>query len=250
MYLEKRIACVIPARLHSTRFPKKMLSQLGGKPLLQWAWEAANRVSIFDTVTFAIDAEEIGELISTFGGKFIMTSSHCQSGTDRLVELEKRGAVDADIWVNWQGDEPFIEEEMLFKLLESCDDPDIDVWTLKKKIISKEEALEPSTVKVVTDAYGSALYFSRSLIPYCRDGGDALYFRHIGIYAFTKKALRKISKLPSCPLEEAEKLEQLRFLYGGMKIRVHETEKEIFGIDLTEHLAQAEQRLSKLIEIR
>lgn len=245
MYQGLKIACVIPARLNSTRFPRKMLEYLGGRPLLQWVWDAAKKVSLFDSVTFATDSEEIADLIQGFGGSYQMTSPLCQSGTDRLVELEKRGVIDGDIWVNWQGDEPFIEPEMIFELLKRCDFPEIDVWTLKKKIESIEEAHDPSCVKVVVDQFDRALYFSRALIPYPRNhGGD--YYRHIGIYAFTKDALQKIDNLPICALEESEKLEQLRFLYGGMKIQVNETNKEVFGIDLPEHLVKAHVIISSL----
>ncbi|MBS0649944.1 MAG: 3-deoxy-manno-octulosonate cytidylyltransferase [Verrucomicrobia bacterium] len=244
----KKIVCVIPARLKSTRFPKKMLSMLAGKPLLQWVWEKASAISLFDEVAFAVDAEETARLIDRFHGKHIMTSEQCPSGTDRLVELMRRNLVDADIWVNWQGDEPFINEEMIQDLLQTCETDGSDVWTLKKKIEKMEMAHSPHVAKVVCDHRGFALYFSRSMIPYYRDaspGEHKLFFKHIGMYAYTREALQKISQLKPCEIELAEQLEQLRFLYNNLKIRVHETQHEVFGIDLPEHLAAAESFVAR-----
>ena len=238
----QKIACVIPARLQSTRFPKKMLISIKGKPLLQWVWEAAHKCVIFDKIIFATDSEEIGHLIKSFGGSYYMTSLDCPSGTDRLCELYQKGAIDADIWVNWQGDEPFIRREMIADLLKSAPDKSCDLWTLKKKIIAEQDVIAPNIVKVVCDIDENALYFSRSPIPFYRDPSmkKQEHFKHIGIYAYRKEALAKIANLSSCDLEKAEQLEQLRFLYNGMKIRVHETTFEVLGIDLPEHLAKAE----------
>lgn len=238
---KKKVVCVIPARLQSTRFPRKMLCQLGGKPLLQWVWESAKQVSIFDEVGFAIDAHETQALIESFGGKWWMTSETCASGTDRLVELLQKKIVDADIWVNWQGDEPFIHNVMIEELLQECDAA--DVWTLKKKIHSLEEVHSPQFAKVVCDEKGNALYFSRSPIPFYRDSKDfetQAYYKHIGLYAFSKEALNKIAAMTPSPLEQAEQLEQLRFLHHHLRIRVHETQHEVLGIDLPEHLIKAE----------
>ncbi len=239
----KKIACVIPARLRSTRFPKKMLCNLRGKPLLQWVWEAAKAIPVFDEVVIAVDAEETAQLVADFGGKCLMTSEHCPSGSDRLAEIFSRGLLDADIWVNWQGDEPFICEQMIADLLQSCDDDESDLWTLKKKIMDPEEANNPHFAKVACDRHGFAMYFSRSQIPFYRDISDfpkKELYKHVGLYAYTRKALKKILNLAPCPLEIAEQLEQLRFLYNNLRIRVHETEYEVFGIDLPEHLAKAE----------
>lgn len=239
----KKIACIIPARLKSTRFPRKMLANLSGKPLIQWVWEAAIKVPLFDTVAFAIDAEETASVIRSFRGKYYMTSEECPTGTDRLIELMHRGEIDADIWVNWQGDEPFISLQMIHDLLDFCDREESDIWTLKKRIIKTEDILSPNIPKVVCDAEGAALYFSRCAIPYHRDSSqetERVYYKHIGMYAFTKQALQKILSLKPCYLEEAEKLEQLRFLYYGLRIQVRETLEEVFGIDLPEHLAKAE----------
>ena len=247
--MKKKIACVIPARLKSARFPRKMLAMLKGKPLLQWVWESACKVPLFDNVLFAVDAEETAQLVQSFGGSCHMTSESCSNGTERLVELLERGLVDADIWVNWQGDEPFINEQMIRDLLQSCDDPETDIWTLKKKIINPEEANSPQFAKVVCDHRGYALYFSRSQIPFYRDIIDPahkVFYKHVGLYAFTPESLRKISRLSPCESEIAEQLEQLRFLHHNLRLRVHETQYEVFGIDLPEHIALAEARIEKL----
>ena len=249
MLRSQKIACVIPARLKSSRFPRKMLASLKGKPLLQWVFEAAKSISFFDHVVFAVDSEEIAALIVSFGGKFYMTSESCPSGTDRLIELMQRKVVDADIWVNWQGDEPFITEVMIEDLLQSCHEKASDLWTLKKLIENPSEIQSSHHVKVVTDAHDFALYFSRSPIPYYRDvdsGEPRKYFKHVGLYAYRREALEKIGTLSPCEIELAEQLEQLRFLYNGLKVRVHETKGEAFGIDLPEHLAKAEAYLENL----
>lgn len=242
-----KIVCVIPARLKSTRFPRKMLATLAGKPLIQWVWEAATKVPLFNDVVFAIDSSETADIITSFGGKFVMTPESCQSGTERLIQLEKQGWSDADIWVNWQGDEPFIHEAMIQDLLQSCTVESSDVWTLCKKIVNLEEVTNPHFAKVILDANGHALNFSRSPIPYYRDprpDHDKHYFKHVGLYAYTRSALQKMGHFSSCHLEEAEQLEQLRFLYNGLKVRVHETEHEVFGIDLPEHLVRAEKTMA------
>ncbi|MBI2742743.1 MAG: 3-deoxy-manno-octulosonate cytidylyltransferase [Chlamydiales bacterium] len=242
------IACVIPARLKSTRFPRKMLAPLLGKPLIQWVWEAASRVSLFSELAIATDSEELAAIARGFGAKCYMTSEECATGSDRLIELRKRGSIKADIWVNWQGDEPFINARTLTDLLQSCGEDGADVWTLKKKI-TQEEALTPHVCKVVTNSEGFALYFSRHPIPFVRDikpQSSIEFFKHIGMYAYSDAALLKLSSLKPCPLEEAEQLEQLRFLYNSLSVRVHETQEEPFGIDLPEHLALAHKKAQEL----
>jgi 3-deoxy-manno-octulosonate cytidylyltransferase (CMP-KDO synthetase) len=239
----KKVVCVIPARLGSSRFPRKILAPLGGKPVIQRVWEAAQEVSVFDSVVIAVDSEETADIVSSFGGEAIMTSPDCTSGTVRLVELRRRGLIEGDIFVNWQGDEPFIHTHMIHDLLQSIHEDTADVWTLKKLFSDHRQALSPHLAKVVCDQAGFALYFSRSPIPFYRDfheKNQKIYFKHIGIYAFTAQALNKLHLLPSSYLEKAEMLEQLSFLYHGLKIRVHETEHEVLGIDLPEHLVQAE----------
>lgn len=234
-----KIACVIPARLKSSRFPRKILAALHDKPLIQWVWEAARTVSFFDSVTVAVDADETAEIVQSFGGRTIMTSEKCPTGTHRLCELLDK--IDADVIVNWQGDEPFLHEQMIEQLLQTAQSDHADIWTLKKKMTTPEDIQSPHNTKVVTDKNGYALYFSRSPIPY----HDTVYYKHIGIYAYTKSALEQLAHLPSSHLAEVEQLEQLNFLYHGLKIRVHETVFEGFGIDIPEHLEKAHFLIKK-----
>ncbi len=217
---------------------------LGEKPMLQWVWEAASSVDLFDDVAFAIDDSETARLIDSFEGKHFMTSPDCPSGTDRLIELQSEGKMQGDIWVNWQGDEPFIHLEMVENLLQTTDEA-YDIWSLRKEIEREEDIEDPNVVKVVTDPQDRALYFSRAPIPYDRDGLEHVtYYKHVGIYAYTADALKKISTLSPSLLERAEGLEQLRFLENGMNIQVHETAHESLGIDIPEDLARAMDRIS------
>ncbi len=250
----KKVACIIPARLHSTRFPKKILAPLGGKPMIQWVWEAASKVALFDEIAFAIDDEETARAIRKFGGKFLMTSKECLNGTQRLIEIWKTGRIKAAIWVGWQADEPFVNASMINDLLQSCGKDECEIWTLCKKITHTNEIFSPHVVKVVRNQDNEALYFSRSPIPYIREEGfegKQIFYKHVGMYAFSQEALKKIATLPPCEIEQAEQLEQLRFLYAKLKIKVHEIEHEIFGIDIPEHLQLAEnfieQRQNALI---
>lgn len=241
MSSKRVISCVIPARLDSKRLPRKVLQPLAGKPLIQWVYEAACKVALFDSIILAVDCEEIAEVARSFGAEVILTSPDCQSGTDRLVELHQRKLLKGDIIVNWQGDEPFISPEMIEDLLRG--ENHADVWTLKKKLTDPEQIASPHVTKVVCDREGFALYFSRATIPHYRDPiQQPEIYKHIGLYAYTTQALGKIVSMPLCPLEEAEKLEQLRFLYNGLKIFVQETQHEAFGIDLPQHLVLAEKK--------
>ena len=240
----QKIVCVIPARLASTRFPGKVLKSINNKPLLSWVWHAANATQLFDEVVFAIDSLWTADLIESFGGKYLMTSDECKNGTERLIELMNSNKIQADIWVNWQGDEPFITTTMIKDLLQSCATNDADIWSLCKKIEHTDEIASMHVAKVVRDHYNNALYYSRSVIPCYRDTRpDELknYYKAIGLYAFTNAALKKIATLPMVEIEEAEQLEQLRWLYYGLKIKTHETSVDVFGIDLPEHIQKAEQ---------
>lgn len=239
-----RIICVIPARLDSSRFPKKMLAPLAGKPLVQWAYEGAKACHQFSDLVVATDSREIERAVTAFGGKAVMTSASCRSGTERLVELQSRGILEGDIWVNWQGDEPFVGQQMIAELLQSIDRSDEWIWTLKKRIIDSEQIASTDVVKVVTDCNGRALYFSRSPIPY---SGET--YKHVGLYAYRSCALRAISALPPCPLEEAERLEQLRFLYHGLPITVHRTEQESLGIDTEKEMVEAEEAVRRISDL-
>jgi 3-deoxy-manno-octulosonate cytidylyltransferase (CMP-KDO synthetase) len=247
----KKVICVIPARLKSSRFPKKILKNLGGRPLLQNVWEAAKKVDIFDTVTFAIDSDETKKLLDSFDAKYVMTSVDCQSGTDRLVDVMKQDLFDADIWVNWQADEPFVTYDMIKTLLSSCDSDNSDVWTLKKRIRKTEDICCPNMAKVVCDQNNNAIYFSRSPIPFYRDIGSycsqkQLFYKHIGLFAYRKETLQKIDNFSVTQVEDAEKLEQLRFLHHNLKVKVHETDQEVLGIDTPADLEKAEKILKTL----
>lgn len=236
--MRPKIVCVIPARLNSTRFPRKMLALLQDKPLLQWAWESASQISLFDKVVVAVDSEELKNVVTAFGGEAFLTSPHCQNGTERLIELHRSGRISGDIWVNWQGDQPQIAQETISSLLQTCHIPDEEIWTLKCKIKELHDIISPHVVKVICDKGGNALYFSRSPIPFNRDASpNATYYKHVGLYAFSSTALDKIASLSSCEIEECEKLEQLRFLHHGLSIRVHEVHTPIYGVDTVEELS-------------
>ena len=244
-----KVICVIPARLKSRRFPEKVLKRLGPKPLLQYVFEAAQKCSQFDDIFFAVDHEKTKQLVHSFRAQALMTKSDCMSGTDRLIELMLSKRMTGDIWVNWQADEPFINQQMIDDLLQSVASSQSDVWTLKKKITKQEDIEDSNQVKVVTDLKGKALYFSRFPIPYSHFGYFD-YYKHIGLYAFTTKALEKIKKIPiSTPLEKAEKLEQLRFLEGGLTIEVHETTHETIGIDVPEDLGKALKKIHAISQV-
>lgn len=237
------IACIIPARLKSVRFPRKILKNLGGKPILQWIYEKALSYQIFEEVCFAVDSLETAQLIESFGGKCVMTSECCPSGTMRLIEYRDITKKKFDFWFNWQADEPLIPKETIFDLIQSINDT-ADVFTLKKKI-TEFEANKPNFVKVVSDAQDYALYFSRSKIPYQREDSSlqSVYYKHLGLYLYSDKALDKIAKFSPSILEEIEKLEQLTFLFNGLKVQVKETQQEGIGIDFLEDLELAEKSL-------
>lgn len=244
-----KTVCVIPARLNSKRFPKKVLSSLGSKPMLQWIWERALSCAQFDQVAFAIDHEETAALIKSFQGVYFMTDPDCQSGTDRLASLMRESRIEGDIWVNWQGDEPFIQKRMIQDLLQSCERGDADVWTLKKEILKKEEIQSPHVVKVVSNKRGEALYFSRAPIPYARNQ-NPIYYKHIGLYAYTGEALQKIWTASGSQLENAESLEQLRFIEEGLKIKVHETDLDTQSIDTPRDLLLALKNIDRLKDLK
>ncbi len=246
MLNNKKIVCVIPARLNSTRLPRKMLAKILDKTVLEWVWTATQKVPFFDHVTFATDSDQIADVITKFGGNYLMTSPECPSGTDRLIELVNSQKLSADIWVNWQGDEPFVCPSMISDLLQTCHSSTESVWTLKKKIEKEEEITSPSIVKVVCNSNDNALYFSRSTIPCYADlNVEKTYYKHIGLYAFTTKALKKIGTLEQSSLEVAEKLEHLRYLQSGLSIKVHETQNEIMEINTPEDLLNAQNYAQK-----
>ena len=237
--------CVIPARLQSSRFPKKVLCDLLGRPLLVWVYEAATKVKAFDKVVFAIDSKETAELLDRFNLPYHMTPDNLASGTDRLAYICKNKLETADLWVNWQADEPLISEKMIQDLLNGASRISADVYSLKKPLEGYDEIFSPHICKLVTDAQGFALYFSRSPIPACRDGDYAYknFYKHVGLYAYPERTLMGLNDLLPCPYEDFEKLEQLRFLYNGLKVYLAETSEVAFGIDLKEHVEEAEAKL-------
>ena len=248
-----RAAVVIPARFNSRRFPGKPLATLKGKSLIQHVYEQASAAKLISAVFVATDNERIFDTITGFGGKAFMTSSSHACGTDRVAEAAKH--IDCDIIINVPGDEPFIKPEMIDETVRLLDDEKVSMSTLARKIANLEEILSPNVVKVVMDDEGFALYFSRSPIPYYRDewadlnnitltSSHVVVFRHIGIYGFKKNALINFSKTRQSELETVERLEQLRAISCGMKIKVKETHYDAFGIDTIDDLKRAEEWLN------
>ncbi len=212
--------------------------------MIAWVYHGARQTASLDAVMIATDSDEIGSYCRENQIPYAMTSSSHRSGTDRVVEVMSRER--ADIYVNIQGDEPMVTGEQVELMLRPFrDDTETQVSTLKVRI-SAEEARNPNNVKVVTDANGRALYFSRSLIPHDRDGsGRVQYFKHLGLYAYTAEALDRFRKLPPSGLEQVEKLEQLRFLENGISITVVETTRDTIGVDTEEDLRKVEQHFRR-----
>ena len=238
---------VIPARWASTRLPGKILVDLNGKPMIQHVWEKAKKAAALDDVLIACDDERVQEACAAFGATAVMTSLDHASGTDRIVEAVKD--LDADIVVNVQGDEPLISPDVINALADVLQsDAQCPMATVIKKLENEEDFLNPSVVKVVTDRNGIALYFSRHAIPFNREEKDfsgMVVYKHLGIYAYRKDFLIKFNELPFSSLEQTEKLEQLRVLEGGYKIKTVETDFETIGVDTPEDLQRVVQLLSE-----
>ena len=230
-----KAVAVIPARYGSTRLPGKPLLDICGKPLIQRVWDVVARVHGLNEIIVATDDERIAEVVRDFGGRAVMTSPDCQSGSDRVREVAQ--TVDADVYVNVQGDEPLLNPSAIEKLLDVfAQDTNVQVATLCSPI-SREEAQSPNQVKVVRDRAGNALYFSRAPLPFVRDANETVdYLGHIGIYAYRREAVCSFTYLPASDLEQAEKLEQLRFLQAGIPIRVIEVPRMGGGVDTQEDL--------------
>lgn len=249
------ITAIIPARYGSTRFPGKALADLGGKPMIQHVYERTARASHLSQVIVATDDERIAEAVKRFGGTVAMTSPTHETGTDRLAEVAN--SLTSDIIVNVQGDEPLIEPDMIDQAVEPfLNDRDLQMGTLKCRITCLHDFLSPNVVKVVTDRDGNALYFSRSPLPFFRDkwqdlkdeafaSGRLLCYKHVGLYVYQRDFLIRYAALPQTPLETAEKLEQLRALENGVRIRVVETDFESLGVDTPEDLTKARERMLK-----
>jgi len=230
----QRLAIIIPARFGSSRLPGKPLVDLHGKPMIQHVYERALQVSRSHAVVIATDDQRVADAVKAFGGHCVMTSPDHPSGTDRLAEVMMQ--IEADIYINLQGDEPLVRSDDIDLLAKGMlDDPAIQVGTLCHEI-STSEATDPHTVKVVLATNGDALYFSRSPIPYPRDALSARYFKHVGVYAYRREVLAAYSALPQPMIEHAEKLEQLRLLSAGFRIHAYEVESTGPGVDTPECL--------------
>jgi 3-deoxy-manno-octulosonate cytidylyltransferase (CMP-KDO synthetase) len=238
-----RAIAVIPARLDSTRLTRKALRDLAGLPLIGHVYRGVRASSLLDGVIIATDSEEIMAVCQKHGWHARMTSTQHRSGTERVHEISN--AVAADVYLNVQGDEPLTRPEHIASLLEVMQDTDVEVGTLKTPA-SSLDIPNPNAVKVVTDAQGRALYFSRATIPHDRDGAYPSYYKHLGFYAYRKPALDRFVSLPESSLEKCERLEQLRFLENGIPIHVVETPYDTVGVDTEEDL----QRVVRLLANR
>jgi 3-deoxy-manno-octulosonate cytidylyltransferase (CMP-KDO synthetase) len=245
-----RVTAVIPARYASTRFPGKPLADLAGKPMIQWVCEGAQRCPLIDRVLVATDDRRIAEAVTAFGGAAVMTRADHPTGTDRLAEVAV--GLPSELIVNVQGDEPLIDPAMIEAAVKPLlDDPTIPMGTLKTPLTSLEEYRNPNVVKVVTDRKGFALYFSRAPIPYPRDFADELDIRwhelatakHVGLYVYRRDFLLRFPTLAPTPLEEQEKLEQLRALESGYRIYVATTPLGVQGVDTPQDLERVRQLL-------
>lgn len=235
-----KTAVVIPARYGSMRFPGKVLAMLRGKPIVQWVWECAMK-SKADLVLVATDDDRVYNVVESFGGKAVMTSPNHPSGSDRIMEAVKD--IDADIIINVQGDEPSMPPELIDRLIDlmsGADAPDMGTVIVPCK---REDVVDnPNKPKVVISADGYALYFSRAMIPFLREGGTEMkVYRHWGIYAYQRAALERFVSLPEGNLEKCEKLEQLRALENGMRIKTIETTYDGVDVNTPEDLEEAEK---------
>ena len=237
-----KVIAVIPARLASTRLPRKMLREIQGRPLVVWAYEAVRSAPLLESVTIATDSEEIFQVCRTYSCIARMTSTAHRSGTERVHEISQ--SLDAEVYINVQGDEPMIRAEHISTLVTLMMDSNVAVGTLKTPATAAD-ALNPNVVKVVEDSNGRALYFSRAPIPFDQDGSQPRYFKHLGIYAYRKAALDRFMSLPESSLERAERLEQLRFLENGIPIHVAETPYDSVGVDTEEDFTRVQAILAK-----
>lgn len=233
-----RIAGVVPARLSSTRLARKVLREIAGRPMVEWVWRAAAGSGLMDPVVVATDSDEVAEVCLARGVPVAMTSPNCASGSDRVREVARQ--IEADIYVNIQGDEPTLTPDFFPPLIGLFDSAEVQVSTLAVRCPASE-IHNPNAVKVVTALDGKALYFSRAAIPHDRDqAGIAGYRKHLGIYAYRKAALEKFAELPPGWLESVEKLEQLRLLEAGIDIYVAGAPADTIGVDTEEDLERAE----------
>jgi len=238
-----KIVAVIPARLGSTRLPRKILREIAGRPMISWVYEAARNSKLLDDVIIATDSGEIMDVCRQNDYNARMTSHACKSGTERVYEISRE--VDADVYVNVQGDEPLTRPEHLDALVQLMQKKTVKVGTIKTRC-TQPDITNPNAVKVVCDKNGKALYFSRATIPFDRDKtGKVEYFKHLGFYAYRKPALEKFVTWPESQLELSERLEQLRFLDNGISLHVTETPFDTIGVDTEEDLRRVEDILRR-----
>ncbi len=253
-----KITAVIPARYASTRFPGKALAEIDGRPMIQHVYERTAKSQLISRVIVATDDRRIADAITVIGGEAIMTSTDHETGTDRLAEVA--ASLDADIIVNVQGDEPLIDPAMIDQAIQPfLEESGLLMGTVKTRIKCLHDFLSPNVVKVVTDNRGDALYFSRSPLPFFRDKwkdlkdesfccGRLLCYKHVGMYVYRRDFLLKFAAMPPTFLEISEKLEQLRAIENGIKIRVVETEFESIGVDTPDDLHKAQDLYRKLLK--
>ncbi|MGQ0694567.1 MAG: 3-deoxy-manno-octulosonate cytidylyltransferase [Nitrospiraceae bacterium] len=244
----RSVTVVIPARYDSSRFPGKPLVKLNGKPLIQHVYERAMASRIVSDVLVATDDDRVKQAVEQFGGRVVMVKEDCRTGTDRVAAVARMIA--GELFVNLQGDEIPLNPELLTDLIEPFIRSGAEMGTLKRVMNSTEDLDNPAVVKVVTDARGYALYFSRAPIPLVRDDPDrrvvgGLHYIHLGLYMYTKETLRRFTSLPTSPLEEAEKLEQLRGLDNGIRIRVWETKHASLRLDQPEDVPDVAEKLQQ-----
>ncbi|HXJ88017.1 MAG TPA: 3-deoxy-manno-octulosonate cytidylyltransferase [Candidatus Binatia bacterium] len=233
---------VIPARLASTRLPRKMLREIAGKPLIGVVYEAVRSSPLLSDVIVATDSDEILNVCQRHGWKAQMTAAAHKSGTERVHEISRRET--SDVYINVQGDEPMVRAEQIASLLRVMENPGAEVGTLMTRA-SEVDISNPNAVKVVIDLSRRALYFSRATIPFDRDGTRPRYFKHLGLYAYRKAALDRFVSLPEASLEKSERLEQLRFLENGIPIYCGETPYDSVGVDTEEDLQRAIEMLTR-----
>ena len=239
---------VIPARYEASRFPGKILADINGKPLIQWVWERAKRSGILDRLIIACDDAHVEKIAKKFGADVVMTAKQHACGTDRILEVISD--LDAKIVVNIQGDEPLIHPSMISTAAQALlDDPSLVMTSLMKKIDNQEQLLNPNVVKVVVDKNDFALYFSRAPIPHLAESSEVQpdYYKHIGLYAYTKDFLFTFKNLAPSKLEKIERLEQLRVLENGYKIKLLQTQFDTVGVDTPEDLEKVKTLVTNKI---
>jgi 3-deoxy-manno-octulosonate cytidylyltransferase (CMP-KDO synthetase) len=249
----RTVTVVIPARYGSSRFPGKPLVELNGKPMIQHVYEQAAACRAVSQVLVATDDERIKQAVERFGGRVLVVTGDYRTGTDRVAAVARMFA--GDCFVDLQGDEIPLTPELLTDLIEPFLESSVGMGTLKRVIDSTDELLNPAVVKVVTDAKGDALYFSRAPIPFVRDDPQhgavgGLHYIHLGLYIYTKETLLRLASLPTSRIEDAEKLEQLRALDHGIRVRVWETKHASLRVDRLEDVQDVAERLQQYIAVK